>query len=592
MLYCKWLQKNFFYKAFLITFFILAKTTRMRLFVFFLLISRAVIAQNTYPKDYFQAPLDIPMQLSGNFGELRPNHFHAGFDFKTLQKEGLEVHAAADGYVSRIKISPFGNGKAIYIDHPNGFTTVYCHLQDATGAIADFIKKTQYKEQSFEVEMFPKANELMVKKGQLIALSGNTGSSEGPHLHFEFRDTKTEKIINPMLFGFDKNFKDTKKPIISALYVYPVGGTTVNKSQRPLLLNVNLQKDGTYLASKVLSNGKIGFGITADDYDNNSFNKNGVYRVQSYLNGKAAFGYQFDTYSFDEMRYINALIDYSRYRKSYQRVQKLFMMNPFNLSIINTDADNGIVKVSPNINLVYRIEVGDFFGNTTTINIPIGFDSSSPVIEEEAIRSNYFVKAKTDNIFSKDNITVTFPAKTFYEDFAMNFAVNGNVLTLHDDSVPVHFSFEIAIENDKYTEEQKSKVYIADVSSNGKLGYNSTAVKGNVYTARVRSLGKYTLGMDTSRPTIAIAKSIEGRWLSNEKKIQLTVSDTGSGIKSYNGYLNGNWILFEYDTKTRKITHYFDDALVAEGANDLKVIVTDQVGNSTTFESRFFRSQK
>ncbi|SHL83341.1 Peptidase family M23 [Flavobacterium flevense] len=592
MLYCKWLQKNFFYKAFLITFFILAKTTRMRLFIFFLLISRAVIAQNTYPKDYFQAPLDIPMQLSGNFGELRPNHFHAGFDFRTLQKEGLEVHAAADGYVSRIKISPFGNGKAIYINHPNGFTTVYCHLQNATGAIADYIKKAQYKEQSFEVEMFPKANELVVKKGQLIALSGNTGSSQGPHLHFEFRDTKTEKIINPMLFGFDKNFKDTKKPIISALYVYPVGGATVNKSKRPLLLNVNLQKDGTYLASKVLSNGKIGFGITADDYDNNSFNKNGVYKVQSYLNGKAVFGYQFDTYSFDEMRYINALIDYSRYRKSYQRVQKLFMTNPFNLSIINTDADNGIVKVSPNINLVYRIEVGDFFGNTTTINIPIGFDSSSPVIEEEAIRSNYFVKAKTDNIFSKDNITVTFPAKTFYEDFAMNFAVNGNVLTLHDDSVPVHSSFEIAIENDKYTEEQKSKVYIADVSSNGKLGYNSTVVKGSVYTARVRSLGKYTLGIDTSKPTIAIAKSIEGRWLSNEKKIQLTISDTGSGIKTYNGYLNGNWILFEYDTKTRKITHYFEDALVAEGANDLKVVVTDQVGNSTTFETRFFRSQK
>ena len=592
MLYCKWLQKNFFYKAILISFFILAKTTRMRLFIFFLLISRAVIAQNTYPKDYFQAPLDIPMQLSGNFGELRPNHFHAGFDFRTLQKEGLEVHAAADGYVSRIKISPFGNGKAIYINHPNGFTTVYCHLQNATGAIADYIKKTQYKEQSFEVEMFPKANELVVKKGQLIALSGNTGSSQGPHLHFEFRDTKTEKIINPMLFGFDKNFKDTKKPIISALYVYPLDGATVNKSKRPLLLNVNLQKDGTYLASKVLSNGKIGFGITADDYDNNSFNKNGVYKVQSYLNGKAAFGYQFDTYSFDEMRYINALIDYSRYRKSYQRVQKLFMTNPFNLSIINTDADNGVVKVSPNINLIYRIEVADFFGNTTTINVPIGFDSSSPVVEQEVIQSNYFVKAKTDNIFSKDNITVTFPAKTFYEDFAMNFVVNGNVLTLHDDSVPVHSSFEIAIESDKYTEEQKSKVYIADVSSNGKLGYNSTAVKGNVYTARVRSLGKYTLGIDTSKPTISIAKSIEGRWLSNEKKIQLTISDTGSGIKSYNGYLNGNWILFEYDTKTRKITHYFDDALVAEGANDLKVVVTDQVGNSTTFETRFFRSQK
>ena len=233
MLSCNWLQKNLFSKAFLISFFILAKTTSMRFFLFFLLISRAVIAQTVYPQDYFQPPLAIPMQLSGNFGELRPNHFHAGFDFKTQQREGLEVHAAADGYVSRIKISPFGNGKAIYINHPNGFTTVYCHLQTATGAIEAYIKKTHYKEQANEIEMFPQANELVVKKGDVIALSGNSGSSEGPHLHFEFRDTKTEKIINPMFFGFDKNFKDTKKPIVSAVYVYPLDGATANKSKQP-----------------------------------------------------------------------------------------------------------------------------------------------------------------------------------------------------------------------------------------------------------------------------------------------------------------------------------------------------------------------
>ncbi|GEL09415.1 peptidase M23 [Flavobacterium glycines] len=564
----------------------------MRFFLFFLLISRVVIAQTTYPKDYFESPLGIPMQLSGNFGELRPNHFHAGFDFKTLQKEGLEVHAAADGYISRIKISPFGNGKAIYINHPNGITTVYCHLQKAVGIIDEYIKKAQYKDQSFEIELFPKANELEVKKGEIIALSGNTGSSEGPHLHFEFRDTKTEKIINPMFFGFDKNFKDTKKPVVSAVYVYPLGGTTANKSKQPLLLNLRLQADGTYLANKVLANGAIGFGISAVDYDNVSLNQNGVFKVQSYLNGKAIFGYQFDTYAFDEMRYVNALIDYGRYKQTSQRVQKLFMKSPFGLSIIKTDADNGIVTVLPNLSLSYRIEVADYFGNTTVITIPIGYDASAAVVEKEMVVSNYFVKAGKDNIFSKDNMTATFPAGTFYDDFAMNFAVNGNVLNLHDDTVPVHTSFEIAIESDKYTDDQKSKVYIANISSSGKLGYNSTAVKGNLYTTKVRTLGKYTLAMDTTVPTISIAKPIEGRWLTNEKSIQLFISDSGSGIKSYNGYLNGNWILFEYDAKTRKITYEFTNEFLVEGSNELKVIVTDQVGNSSAFETRFFRSQK
>ena len=565
----------------------------MRFFVFFLLFSVVGVAQTAYPKDYFSSPLSIAMELSGNFGELRPNHFHAGFDFKTLQREGLDVHAVADGYVSRIKISTFGNGKAIYITHPNGFTSVYCHLQKGTDAIENYIKKAHYKEQSFEIELFLKPNELVVKKGQTIALSGNTGSSEGPHLHFEFRDSKTEKIINPLLFGFDKFIKDTKKPAVSAVYVYPLDGkTSVNQSKRPLLLSLSLQKDGTYLSNKVYANGKIGFGVTAVDYDNVSFNKNGVYKVQTFLNGKPNFGYQFDTYSFDEMRYVNALVDYSRYKKTSQRVQKLFMANPYKLSIIKTDDTNGVVTVLPNLTSVYRIEVSDFFGNLNTISIPISFDSAAAIVEKETVVSNYFVKVNKDNVFSKNNMSVFFPAGTFYEDFDMNFDVRDGVLYLHDDTVPVHSRFEISMESDKYTDAQKEKVFIADIDSRGRSGYNSTSRKDNVYSAKLRSLGKYTLAIDTTAPTVSIAKSVEGKWISTQKTLQLSINDSGSGIKSYNGYLNGNWIFFEYDYKTRRITHHFSDGIVAEGANDLKVVLTDNVGNSTTFETRFFRSQK
>ncbi len=565
----------------------------MRFFVFFLFFSGSILAQQEYPKDFFGVPLDIPMQLSGNFGELRPNHFHAGFDLTTLGKEGLEVHAVADGYVSRIKISTFGNGSTIYINHPNGFTTVYCHLQRTTGVIANYIKVAQYKDKSFEIELFPKQNELEIKKGQVIALSGNTGSSEGPHLHFEFRDTQTEKIINPLFFGYDQFIKDTKKPLVSAVYVYPLDGkTTVNQSKRPLLLSLSLQKDGTYLASKVSTNGKIGFGVSAVDYDNVSFGKNGAYKVQSYLNGTPNFGYQFDTYSFDEMRYVNALIDYSRYKKTSQRVQKLFMVNPFQLSIIKTDESNGIITVLPNLALVYRIEVADFFGNTTTISIPISYDSATPIVEAPVKEGSYFVKANKDNIFSKDNMSVFFPSGTFYDDFNMNFDVRNGVLYLHDDTVPVHSGFTITIEDNQYTDVEKEKVYIADIDKNGRASYNYTSRKDSIFTTKVKTLGNYKLAMDTVRPTISIAKSIEGKWLSAQKTLQLTINDTGSGIKSYNGYLNGNWILFHYDHKTKKITHEFSDGIVAEGANELKVEVTDNVGNSTVFEAHFFRSQK
>lgn len=564
----------------------------MRFPVFFLFFCTSVFAQVDYPKDYFRSPLDIPMQLSGNFGELRPNHFHAGFDLRTQQKEGLKVYAVADGYVSRIKISTFGNGKTIYINHPNGYTSVYGHLKMANGEIENYIKKTHYKEQSFEIEMFFKPDEMVVKKGEIIAFSGNTGASEGPHLHFEFRDTKTEFIINPMLFGYNKFLKDTKKPVVTGIYVYPLDSkTTVNHSKRPLLLNVSLQKDGTYLSDKVVANGTIGFGISAYDTDDVSFNNNGVYKVQSFYNGKPNFGYEFNTYSFDDMRYINALIDYSRYKKMQQRVQKLFMKTPYNLSIIQADENKGVLQVTPNLASLYRIEVSDFFGNKKTIAIPVQYDLLSTTISPEPVQSNYFVKANKDSNFALANMSVFFPAGTFYEDFDLNFDVKNDTLFLHDDTVPAHTNFTVSIEDTKSTEAQREKMFIGRIEGK-KVNYNPTYRKDSIFNTKVKILGKYALVADTIAPKITMAVPVEGKWISEQKTIQLSIYDDLSGIRSYNGYLNGKWVLFEYDNKTRKLTHYFSDDVFADGANDLKVVVIDNVGNSTTFETHFFRSQK
>ncbi len=561
----------------------------MRIFLFYILCCSTLFAQNNFPKDYFSPPLDIPMQLSGNFGELRPNHFHAGFDYKTQQREGLKVYASAEGYVSRIKISTFGNGKTIYITHPNGYTSVYAHLQKAVGRIQDFITATHYKEQAFEIEMYLKPGEIPVKKGDWIAISGNTGASEGPHLHFEIRDSKTEFIINPMLFGFDSGCRDTKKPTISGLYVYPLFSSTVNKSNRPIVLNYSLQKDGTYLSDKVLANGPIGFGITADDYDDVSFNKNGVYSVNSFLNGQLKFGYQFDTHSFDDMRYVNALIDYSKYKKTGQRVQKLFMKNKYGLAFITTDATKGQVIPTPNLDNIYRIEVADFFGNKTQITVPIQFDTTSAIIPQESRVSSYFIKSTVDAVFEKENASVFFPAGTFYDDFELNFDVKNGILFLHDDSVPAHSNFTISLTDSTLSKELLEKTFIARIVGD-QINYNTTYRKDSVFSTKVKTLGKYKLVTDTLAPKVTIAKPIEGKWV-NQDAIQIQISDLGSGIKTYNGFLNGQWVLFEYDNKTKTITHYFADDFLLNGANELKVIVTDAMGNSTTFETHFFRNR-
>jgi murein DD-endopeptidase MepM/ murein hydrolase activator NlpD len=562
----------------------------MKFLPIFLFITFFTFSQNPYPQDYFVQPLEIPMQLSGNFGELRPNHFHAGFDFKTNQKEGLNVHAAAEGYVSRIKIASNGYGKAIYITHPNGYTTVYGHLQKAVGAIQEKIEELQYAAKSYEIEAYFKPNELPITTSQIIAISGNTGGSEGPHLHFEFRDSKTEKIINPLFFGL--KLKDSKKPIVSGVYVYPIDeNSVVNESKIPVMLSLSLQKDGTYISDKVMASGRIGFGINAADWDDVSYNGNGVYKTQIISNGTPVFGYELDQMVFDEARYVNAFIDYGRYKKSHQRVQKLFMKNPFNWSNIYQNVANGIYEVTPNFTSNQRIQVSDFNQNKTIISVPIQYSNQEAKILNQEKPTKFLVKAKVDANFEKENYAVFFPAETFYDDFYLNFEVKNNMLFLHEDVVPAHSNFTITATDDKAAEADKKKMFIA--SFNGKKWtYNFTKLNGNNFTCKSKTLGKFALMKDTIAPKIKISKSIEGKWLSDQKSISLSISDEFSGVKTYNGYLNEQWVLFEYESKQNKITHILKDHLLLEGANKLKVIVTDNVGNSTIFETQFNRSQK
>lgn len=548
-----------------------------------------IFAQSNFPQEFFRPPLSIPMQLAGNFGELRPNHFHAGFDFKTQQKEGLPILAAGDGYVSRIKISTFGYGKAIYITHPNGYTTVYGHLQKAYGAIQDYIRTEHYKQQSFEIELFPKPEEIVVKKGDTIAISGNTGGSEGPHLHFEIRDTQSEKTLNPLFFGFDKLLPDTKNPLVSSVLVYPIDSTSVaNQSSRPIVVNLSLQKNGSYIAEKVLAKGNIGFGIICSDFDNVSYNVNGVYKVEAFSNGVSSFGYQFDSLVFDEGRFVNALIDFPRYRATKQRVQKLFMKSAYNLSNIKSTAEKGVLNILPNFSQMYRIVVSDFNGNSVQITIPIEYDSQPAVIARETSKTSYFLRSSTDNIYEKDGMEVFFPANTFYDDFYLKFNVANKVMTVHDDNIPVHSNFRVSISDSTFA--NKEKVFIASVDGNRKK-YNSTKFINNTFTTYTKNLGQFVLEMDTIAPKIISLKPIDGKGF-RERKVVFKITDDLSGIKSYSGFINEKWVLFEYDAKTNRLIYEPNKEELMEGNNDLKLIVSDNLGNSAIFETTFFISQQ
>lgn len=564
----------------------------MRLLLFTLMLFSYSFAQTDYPKSDFRSPLDIPLLLSGNFGELRSNHFHAGLDFKTQQKEGLKVYAVADGYVSRIKISNYGYGKAIYITHTNGYSTVYGHLSKANTIIQNYIETLQYKVQSYECEVYPEPTELLVRKGDVIAFSGNSGGSGGPHLHFEVRDSKTEKTINPMLFGFDEKIIDSKPPILAGIYAYPIGeNSQINGSQIPVSIFASLQSDGSYITEKIIATGKIGFGINAYDNFDFSYSKNGIFKVQTYNNGKPLFGYQFDTFSFDESKLINGLIDYSRFIKTGVRIQKLFMTNPYPFSPLQYDKSNGIIDVTPNLANSFRIEIADFKNDPIVINAPIFYGNLPSKNLRTETKTPYFLKTKTDNIYQKDNVTVSVPANSFYDDTYLKFDVKNDTLTFQDDSFALQNNVMITFVDTKSAVEDRKKMFIAAIDNN-KIKYIPTRQKGNEFVAYTKNLGRFTLSQDTVAPKIISLNIKKGSLMLKDVNFKFQISDERSGIDKINGFLNGKWILFEYDYKTKRIEHQLKPEFLAEGKNELKVVVSDNVGNSAIFETYFYRKKQ
>lgn len=562
----------------------------MNRFYFGLLLccSLVVTAQQKYPQDAFRSPLDIPIILAGTFGELRSNHFHSGIDIKTQQKQGFPVYAIGDGSVTRIKISLWGYGKAMYVAHPNGYTSVYAHLKKFSPEIEEYIKKVQYKKQAYEVEVFPDYGEVKVEKGKVIAYTGNTGGSSGPHLHFEIRSSVTEKPTNPLLYGLE--VRDATNPVLSQLFAYPLSkNAIINQSNKKIQLNFSKQKDGSYLADKVNASGTVGFGFIGFDRQDMAANKNGIYSIKQVVNGQVYTDYDFETFSFGETRYINTLVDYDHFGKSRQRIQQLFKEPSNKLGIYNTLKNDGKIEVKEGLSYNIELILEDLKGNLTKATIPVEGKKEELKIKKEDAKTDNYLIAKKPNNYDLGAAKVYFPANTFYKDFYIDLENNADTVKIHNNRIPAHRNFTITFDVSKYKKAEQEKMFIARLNKKGAANYASTHKRGNTFTSRTRSLGTFTLAKDTVAPKIRSKNFKEKQWLNNYSYLSLMISDDLSGIDTYSAKLNGKWILMEYEPKKKTITYNFDDKILDQKKCHLEVVVTDNVGNSTTFTSTFYR---
>mgnify|MGYP006135369141 FL=1 len=546
-------------------------------------------AQNKYPTNYFRSPLDISLHLSGTFGELRNNHFHAGVDIKTKRKTGFPVYATADGYVSRIKVAIWGYGKAIYISHPNGYTSVYAHLSKFGDGIQEYVKNIQYQKESYETgNIYPAENEITVKKGQVIAFTGRTGGFVAPHLHYEIRDTKTEHIINPLLFGL--KIKDSIAPRINKLIAYPIGeGSRINRSVKKQTLAIKKDSLNNYRTNRINASGSIGFGINVYDLLGKELNKNGVYSIEMKVNGKRHYYHDVETFSFAESKYINLLIDYPYFATYKNRIQKTFREKETKLSIYEDLVKDGFVDVKEGFSYKVEIIAKDFKGNRSSVKIPIIGVKSESILLQEKDTTNYKILKNKFQKFTEGGVTVAFPKNTFYKDIFIDFSVNGKLATIHKPTIPLNKSFTITFDSTMYRKSEVNNIYIANINNKKYPYYQNTRKREDKLFTTTKTLGKYTLLIDNELPKIYNLNFKNNNWVSKLNYLTIKISDTQSGIKSYEAFIDDEWILMEYDVKKKKLSYNFSDKKLVGSKHIFKLVVSDNVGNTNTYNATFYR---
>lgn len=552
-------------------------------FLFSLLINICMHAQ-------YRSPMDIPLVLSANFGELRPNHFHTGIDIKTQGVINKPVYAIADGYISRISVSPSGYGLALYVDHPvTGQTSQYGHLEKFVPKIADYVKEQQYKQENYRVNLYLDTDVLPVKKGDLIAYSGNTGSSGGPHVHFEIRDTKTEHALDPLVY-YKINIDDTQAPLVKGITVYPIEGEGVlNGSINPYRQTVTVLKKGGYSpVSKPLEAwGRVGVGIRANDRMNKTANIYGVKVVKLFCDDKEIWSYDMTSVDFDLSRMINSFIDYDYWVKEKTYYMKSFIEPGNKLPLFKADND-GYIDINEERIYKLRYELEDIYGNKSSYQFSL--TGKKQDVPPHRPCTQAMVHARNNHCIT-DELTLIVPAESLYTDicFNLNKAASdkhySDIYTLHDAYVPMYNKGTLKIKVKRDSLGNKAQYGLVTIR-NGKESWAGGAYADGFITAGINRLGDmYAVACDTIAPKITPVQP--EKWVVL-KEIKIKLQDDKSGVKSFRGTIDGNYALFTHDVKSSVYKYIIDPTRVEKGKSHLlKFVAADACGNESSYEYTF-----